>query len=170
MVHSLYGLPNRALWTFAVSADRKTLAVNRKARFNYSVEDRLECGIELRGTEVKSMREGKFSFSDSYGKIDKGELWLIGFHITPYRFGNIHNHEPDRVRKLLVHKQEIKRLSRKVNERGLTLVPLLFYLKNGIVKLELGICKGKRVVDKRQDIKRRDLKRDAERALRYKEY
>lgn len=149
---------------------KKVLAVNRKARYNYAVEDSLECGIELRGTEVKSMKERSFSFSDAYGKIDNGELWLVGLHVTPYKFGNIYNHEPDRIRKLLVHRQEIKRLSRKVNERGLTLVPLKFYLKKGMVKLELGICRGKRVVDKRQDIKRRDLKRDADRALRYKEY
>lgn len=149
---------------------KKVLALNRKARYNYSVEDSLECGIELRGTEVKSMKERSFSFSDSYAKIDNGELWLVGLHVTPYKFGNIYNHEPDRTRKLLVHKQEIKRLSRKVNERGLTLVPLSFYLNRGMVKLELGICRGKRVVDKRQDIKRRDLKREAERALRDKDY
>lgn len=153
-----------------MSAEKKVLALNRKARYNYSVEDSLECGIELRGTEVKSMKERSFSFSDSYAKIDNGELWLVGLHVTPYKFGNIYNHEPDRTRKLLVHKQEIKRLSRKVNERGLTLVPLSFYLNKGMVKLELGICRGKRVVDKRQDIKRRDLKREAERALRDKDY
>jgi SsrA-binding protein len=149
---------------------KKSLAVNRKARYNYAVEDSLECGIELRGTEVKSMKERSFSFSDAYAKIDNGELWLVGLHITPYKFGNIYNHEPDRIRKLLVHRQEIKRLSRKVNERGLTLIPLSFYLKRGMVKLELGICKGKRMVDKRQDIKQRDQKRDAERALRYHDY
>ena len=149
---------------------KKVLAVNRKARYNYTVEDTLECGIELRGTEVKSMKERSFSFTDAYAKIDGGELWLIGLHVTPYKFGNLFNHEPNRTRKLLVHRQELKRLSRKVNERGLTLVPLSFYLKSGIVKLEIGICRGKRVVDKRQDIKRRDQKRDAERAIRYKDY
>jgi SsrA-binding protein len=153
-----------------LSADRKVLALNRKARYNYSVQDTLDCGIELRGTEVKSMKERSFSFSDAYAKIDNGELWLVGLHVTPYKFGNIYNHEPDRTRKLLVHKQEIKRLSRKVNERGLTLVPLSFYLSRGMIKLELGICRGKRVVDKRQVIKRRDLKREAERALRDKDY
>jgi SsrA-binding protein len=149
---------------------KKVLALNRKARYNYAVQDTLECGIELRGTEVKSMKERSFSFSDSYAKIENGELWLVGLHVTPYKFGNIHNHEPDRIRKLLLHRQEIKRLSRKVNERGLTLIPLSFYLIRGMVKLELGICRGKRVVDKRQDIKRRDMKRDAERAVRYKDY
>ena len=116
------------------------------------------------------MKERSFSFSDAHAKIDNGELWLVGLHVTPYKFGNIYNHEPDRIRKLLAHKQEIKRLSRKVNERGLTLVPLSFYLTKGMVKLELGICRGKRLVDKRQDIKRRDLKREAERALRDRDY
>jgi SsrA-binding protein len=154
----------------SAKAGKKTLAVNRKARYNYAVDDSLECGIELQGTEVKSMKERSFSFSDAYAKIDNGELWLVGLHITPYKFGNIYNHEPDRTRKLLVHRQEIKRLSRKVNERGLTLIPLSFYLKRGMVKLELGICRGKRLVDKRQDIKQRDQKRDAERALRYHDY
>lgn len=151
-------------------AGAKVLAVNRKARHNYSIEDTMECGIELRGTEVKSLKEGTFSFSDSYGKIENGELWLVGLHITPYRFGNINNHEPDRKRKLLVHRQEIKRLTRKVVERGLTLVPLSFYLSRGLVKLKLGICRGKRSYDKREEIKRRDLKREADRAFRDKYY
>jgi len=144
----------------------KLLAANRKARYNYSVEESLECGIELQGTEVKSFKEGTFSFSDSYGKVENGELWLIGLHVTPYRFGNIHNHDPGRNRKLLVHKQEIKRLNRKAVEKGLTLVPLRFYLKHGIIKLELGVCRGRKTVDKREAIKQRDQKRDTERALR----
>ncbi len=144
----------------------KILALNRKAKFNYTVLDTLECGIELKGTEVKSIREGKFSFGDSYAKVDGGELWLYGLHISPYPFGNRFNHDPDRKRKLLAHKQEIKRLSRKVDEKGLTLVPLKFYLKHGLVKLELGLCKGKRIYDKREEIKRRDLKREAEREFR----
>jgi SsrA-binding protein len=168
-VHTLPGISRRAGEAFSVKSERKLLAVNRKARFNYSVEDTLECGIELRGTEVKSLKEGKFSFSDSYGRVENDELWLVGLHITPYRFGNIFNHDPDRPRKLLAHRQEIKRLHRKVAERGLTLVPLSFYLSRGIVKLELGICRGKKVVDKREAIKRRDLKRDTERALRERE-
>ncbi len=146
----------------------KVIALNRKARFNYTVIDTLECGIELKGTEVKSIREGKFSFSDSYAKVEDGELWLYGLHISPYPFGNRFNHDPDRRRKLLAHKQEIKRLSRKVDEKGLTLVPLKFYLKHGLVKLELGLCKGKRVYDKREEIKKRDLKREAEREFRSK--
>ena len=144
----------------------KVLAANRKARYNYTVEDTLECGIELKGTEVKSIKEGKFSYSDAYGKIDREELWLVGLHVTPYRFGNIHNHDPDRNRKLLVHKKELKQLKRKVWEKGLTLVPLKFYLKKGLLKVEIGICRGKKTVDKREDIKRKDQKRDAERELR----
>jgi len=146
--------------------DIKVLAANRKARFNYSVQESIECGIELKGTEVKSMRGSRFSFSDSYAKIDNNELWLIGFHISAYPFGNRFNHDPDRPRKLLVHKQELKRLKRKVDEKGLTLVPLKFYLKRGLVKLEIGVCKGKKLFDKRNDIKRRDQKRDAEREFK----
>jgi SsrA-binding protein len=149
-----------------MSEGRKFLASNRRARFNYTVDETLECGIELQGTEVKSVKEGKFSFSDSYAKIEDSELWLVGLHITPYKFGNIHNHDPERPRKLLAHRQEIKRLGRKVAERGLTLVPLSFYLKNGLVKLELGVCRGKKTVDKRESIKNRDVKRDTERALK----
>jgi SsrA-binding protein len=149
-----------------VSDGRKLLAANRRARFNYAVEESLECGIELRGTEVKSLKEGKFSFSDAYAKIENGEMWLVGLHITPYRFGNIHNHDPERLRKLLAHRQEIKKLTRKVVEKGLTLVPLSFYLRSGLVKLELGVCRGKKVVDKRDTIRRRDQKRDTERALK----
>jgi len=144
----------------------KILADNRKARFNYTVEDTLECGIELQGTEVKSLRIGKFSFADSYARIINGELILLSFHISPYEFGNIHNHEPDRERRLLAHRQEIKRLQRRVDERGYTLVPLKVYLKSGRVKILLGICKGKQTHDKRQAIKNRDLNRDAQRQIR----
>ncbi len=144
----------------------KILADNRRARYQYSVEDTLECGIALQGTEVKSMRHGKFSFSDSYARIINNELILVGFHISPYAFGNLFNHEPDRNRTLLVHRQEIKRLKRKVDEKGFTLIPLKFYLKKGKVKLLLGICKGKQVQDKRQAIKKRDQQREAARELK----
>lgn len=144
----------------------KILAENRKARYQYTIEDTLECGIELKGTEVKSMRDGKFSFSDSYGRIINNELYLVGFHISPYAFGNIHNHDPDRNRRLLVHKQEIKKFKRKIDERGYTLIPLKFYLKKGKVKLLIGIGKGKQAQDKRESIKKRDQMRDAEREFR----
>ena len=144
----------------------KILAVNRKARFNYSVEERLECGIELRGTEVKSLRNGQFSFSDSYAIVNHLELWLIQLHISPYDHGNIHNHDPERKRKLFAHKQEIKKLSRKVDEKGFTLVPLKVYLKNSIIKVELGICRGKNVQDKRSTIRDREDKRSIAREVR----
>jgi SsrA-binding protein len=141
----------------------KVLADNRKARFNYSVDENLECGIVLRGTEVKSVKTGQFSFADAYGRIQDGELWLIGFHITPYDHGNLFNHDADRDRKLLVHHSEIKRLTRKVDEKGFTLVPLKVYLKKGRVKIDLGLCKGKKTYDKRENIKERDIRRETER-------
>ncbi len=144
----------------------KTLASNRRARFDYQVDESFECGVALAGTEVKSVKAGRFSFSDSYGRIRDGELWLIGFHISPYEQSSIFNHEPDRSRKLLVHKQEIARIKRKVDERGFTLIPLKVYLKKGLIKLELGVCRGKKLTDKRNAIRERDQKRDAERELR----
>jgi SsrA-binding protein len=147
----------------AQEEQEKKISVNRKARFNFYIEDSLECGIELKGTEVKSIKAGKLSYTDSYAKVENNELWLVGLHISPYDFGNIHNHDPDRIRRLLAHRKEIKRLKRKIMEKGLTLIPLRFYLVKGIVKIELGICKGKKVFDKREEIKKKDLKRIAER-------
>jgi SsrA-binding protein len=148
------------------NAPEKILAKNRKAYFNYTVEDSIECGIELKGTEVKSMKAGKFSFADSYVRIKNNELWMQDFHISPYKHGNIENHEPMRERRLLAHKQEIKRLKRKIDERGYTLVPLIFYIRRGLIKIEVGLCKGKRKHDKREAIKQRDLKREAEREMK----
>jgi SsrA-binding protein len=142
------------------------IADNRRARHEYAFDESLECGIELKGTEVKSVKSNKFSFSDAYARIRDQELWLIGLHVTPYIFGNIHNHDPDRDRKLLAHKQEIKRLKRKVDEKGYTLIPLNFHLKDGKVKVQIGLGKGKRAYDKRETIKRRDQKREAEREIR----
>jgi SsrA-binding protein len=115
---------------------------------------------------VKSVKTGQFSFADAYARIREAELWLIGFHITPYEHGNIFNHEADRERKLLVHKREIKRLTRKVDEKGFTLVPLKVYLKRGRIKIDLGLCKGKKTYDKRENIKERDLRRETERNFR----
>ncbi len=146
----------------------KVLAFNRKARFNYQIQESFECGMSLAGTEVKSIKEGRFSFADSYAQVDKDELWLLAFHVTPYAFGNRYNPDPLRRRKLLVHKKEIKRLKRITDEKGLTLVPLKVYLKRGIVKCELGIAKGKKLFDKRQDIKKRDLRREVDREFRIK--
>ena len=144
----------------------KTLATNRRARHLYHVDDRLECGIALRGTEVKSLKSGQFSFVDSYARVVDGELLLVGLHVTPYAFGNQFNHDPTRTRKLLAHRDEIRRLGKRVAERGLTLIPLRFYVTNGLVKVELGICRGKKTFDKREDIKRRDLARDLDRQVR----
>ena len=145
---------------------QKALAVNRKARHLYTIVESLESGIELTGTEVKSMKASRFSFSDSYAAIEGGELWLISLHVTPYDFGNLNDQDPLRKRKLLVHRQEITRLKRQTEEKGLTLIPLRFYLKKGLVKLQLGICRGKRLYDRRETIRKRDQKRDEEREFR----
>lgn len=150
----------------STNAPVKLLAKNRKARFNYTIEESLECGIVLEGTEVKSFRSGNISFPDAFAEIRDGEVWLMGLHVTPYVYSSIFNHDPDRPKKLLLHREEIKRLVRKVDEKGFTLIPLEFYLKNGIIKVELGICRGKKVFDKRADIRDRDVKRDLQREIR----
>ena len=137
------------------------LLENRKARFHYEILDTLECGIVLKGTEVKSLRARQFSFNDSYIRITKGELFLVGFHISPYKFG----HEAERIRKLLAHKKEIEKLSRKTTEKGLTLVPIKLYLKDSKVKVLVGIARGKKSFDKRSSIKERDLKTAVNREL-----
>lgn len=143
-----------------------TLLRNKRALFNYSVEESFEAGIELAGTEVKSVKAKKFSFSDAYARIRRGEVWLSGLRIAEYSHGNIYNHDPDRPRRLLLHKQEIGRLRKRVDERGYTLIPIRIYLKRGLVKVELGLCKGKQLHDKRESIKRKDLKREQDRELR----
>lgn len=147
-------------------AEGKMLARNRKAFHEYEVIDRIEVGIELVGTEVKSMRAGKFSFSDAYARVIDNELYLVGLHVTEYTHGNLFNHEPLRRRRLLAHADEIDRLRRRTDEKGLTLVPLVFYLKQGLIKLELGVCRGKKLYDKRHDLKSRAQKRDMEREMR----
>ncbi|NCN06020.1 MAG: SsrA-binding protein SmpB [Spirochaetales bacterium] len=144
----------------------KLLGKNRKAYHEYFVDESIECGLALQGTEVKSIRKAHFNFSDSYARIRGGELWLLGFHINPFAQGNMNNHEPDRDRKLLIHSVEREKLRKKVDEKGYTLVPLSLYLKNGLIKLELGVCKGKKNYDKRQVIKQKDLKRETDRELR----
>ena len=141
----------------------KVLAQNRKARHDYSVEESYECGIELLGTEVKSIKDGKMSFPDAWAEIIAGEVWLRGFKISENPFSSIFNHDPDRKKRLLLHKEEIRRLERKVEEKGFTLIPLTFYLKKGRVKIELGVCKGKKQYDKRADIRERDTKREVAR-------
>ena len=149
-----------------MSDNIKLIQKNKKAYFNYEMLDELECGMALVGTEVKSIREGKCSFSDSYVVIKNGELVLIGFLIQPYSHGNIFNHEASRNRKLLAHRLEIKKFQRKVNEKGLTIVPLEIYLKGNLVKMKIALARGKNVRDKKDAIRERDLNRDARRQLR----
>ena len=144
-------------------ADRKIIAENRKARFDYFIEDTYECGIVLEGTEVKSVKNGNISFPDAFAEITNGEVWVKNFHISEYSFSSIFNHDPDRPKKLLLHAEEIKRLTRRVAEKGCTLIPLDFYLKDGRVKVTLGVCKGKKMYDKRAAIKDRDVQRDIQR-------
>ncbi|MBQ0004203.1 MAG: SsrA-binding protein SmpB [Treponema sp.] len=141
-------------------AESKKIAENKKARFNYSIEDSIECGVVLEGTEVKSVKAGNISFLDSFAEIINNEVWVKNFHISEYSYSSIFNHNPDRPKKLLLHEDEIKRLKRKVEEKGFTLIPLDFYLKNGRVKINLGLCKGKKMFDKRASIKEKNLNRD----------
>lgn len=141
----------------------KVLAQNRKARHEYFIEDTYECGLVLFGTEVKSMRAGKVNLKDSYCMVKKGELFIIGMHVSPYEQGNIHNKDPFRERKLLMHRREIDRLQGLQQAQGMSLIPLQLYLKDGRVKLELAVAKGKKLYDKRHSIAERDSKREMER-------
>ncbi len=141
----------------------KPIAENRKARFDYFIEDKFEAGMVLKGTEVKSLRQGRANLKDSYAKIKRGEVYVHQMHISPYPFAYYNNHEPLRVRKLLLHKYEIKKLTGKINERGYSLIPLRLYFREGKVKILLGLAKGKRKHDKRETIRRRDEKRDLDR-------
>ena len=144
----------------------KIIAVNRKARRDYSVDDTYECGMELFGTEVKSFRDGKISFPDAWAEVVSGEVWLRSLVVAENPFSSVFNHDPNRNKKLLLHRDEIKRIHRKVEEKGFTLIPLSFYFKKGRVKVELGLCKGKKSYDKRADIRERDIKRDVEREFK----
>ena len=149
-----------------MSGDVKILAKNKRARHDYHVVDSIEVGVALKGTEVKSVRLGKVQLVDGYVKVERGELYLYGVHISPYEQGNRFNVDSRRVRKLLMHKREIARLERQVMEKGMALIPLSLYLRRGRVKVEVGVCRGKKTYDKRETIRRRDAERDAERALR----
>lgn len=140
----------------------KTISENRKARHEYFVLESMETGIELMGTEVKSLRLGQVNLKDSWCSIDNGELFIKGMHISPYEKGNIFNRDPMRVRKLLMHRKEINRLFGKIKQDGLTLIPLSLYFKGSIVKVQLGLCKGKKLYDKREDAARKDAKRQIE--------
>lgn len=147
----------------------KLIAVNRKARHDYFVLETFEAGIELVGTEVKSLRMGGVNLKDSWCTVDGGELFVKGMHISPYEKGNIFNRDSFRVRKLLMHKREIMRLLGRVKQDGLTLIPLSLYFKNSRVKMELGLCKGKQLHDKREDMAKREAKREIERAMKQRQ-
>jgi len=141
----------------------RVLAKNRKALHEFHVLDKLECGLALKGTEVKSLRQGQASIAEAFGMIRRGELYLIGATIPPYSHGNIHNHEPDRDRKLLLQKRQLGKWDKAVREKGVTIVPLALYFKGHLVKVEMALVKGKKLHDKREDVKRRESKREIER-------
>ncbi len=144
----------------------KTLAKNRKALFEYEIQDTMEVGIVLKGTEVKSIRAGQINITESFCRVDDHlQVYLLNAHVSQYDFGNIHNHDPLRPRRLLLHRSEIRRLYGQVKEQGLTLIPIKIYLKGGIIKMELALGRGKKMYDKRQTMKKRDAERDVERAL-----
>ena len=144
----------------------KLVAKNKKARFNYELGDRFEAGMVLTGTEVKSLRLGKGNLSDSYAKMKDGEAWLMSCHISPYPNAYYGNHEPERPRKLLLHRRELRRLESKLQEQGYSLIPLAIYFKDGRAKVELALARGKKLHDKRHAIKTREQNREMERALR----
>ena len=144
----------------------KTITANKKAFHDYFVEESMEAGIELSGTEVKSLRKGAVNLKDAWCSIDEGEIFVNGMHISPYEQGNIFNREPLRPRRLLLHKREILRLFGLMKQHGYTLIPLSLYFKGSLVKVQVGLCRGKKLYDKREDAARRDMKREADRALK----
>ena len=147
---------------------QKLIANNKKAYHDYFIEENYEAGIALHGTEVKSMRQGKCSIKESFIRIENGEVYVYGMHVSPYEKGNIFNKDPLRVKKLLLHRYEINKLSGKVAEKGLTLVPLQVYFKEGKVKVEIGLARGTKLYDKRQDIAKKDQRREAEKDFKVK--
>lgn len=149
-----------------MSEEIKTIARNKRARHEYHVVDSVEAGIVLRGTEVKSVRLGKIQLVESFARLENGEVFLHGAHISPYEQGNRFNVDPMRRRKLLFHRSQIRRLGRQVMDKGMTLIPLSAYIRNGVVKIEIGICRGKRQYDKRETLAKRDADREMERAVR----
>jgi SsrA-binding protein len=144
----------------------KLICNNKKAYHNYFIEEKFEAGMVLTGTEIKSLRLGNANLNDSFAIVRNGEAFLNNLHISPYDFGNRENHDPDRMRKLLLHKKEIGRLFGKIREQGYSVVPLRLYLKNGLVKVEIGLAKGKKLYDKREVMKEKDQKRDMSQALK----
>ena len=147
---------------------RKLIANNKKAYHDYFIEDKYETGIALHGTEVKSLRMGKCSIKESFIRIENGEVFIYGMHVSPYEKGNIFNKDPLRVRKLLMHRKEINKITGKIAEKGYTLVPLKVYFNRSLVKVEIGLAKGKKLYDKRQDIAKKDQRREAERDFKVK--
>ena len=148
--------------------DSRLIANNKKAYHDYFIEEKYEAGIALHGTEVKSLRMGQCSIKESFIRIEKNEVYIYGMHISPYEKGNIFNKDPLRVKKLLLHKDEIRKLQGKISEKGYTLVPLQVYFKKSLIKVEIGLAKGKKLYDKRQDIARKDQRREAERDFKVK--
>jgi SsrA-binding protein len=146
--------------------NQKNIAVNRRARREYFIDESFEAGMVLLGSEVKSLRDGRANLADSYARVDKGQLFLVNTHISPYPAANMFNHEPTRPRKLLLHKREISRLMGKVKERGLTLIPLKLYFKDGRAKVELGLARGKKLYDKRATVKEKMVRREMERSMK----
>ncbi len=144
----------------------KTVAVNRRAQHEYALEETLEAGIVLTGTEIKSIRAGRVNLAEAYARIERGEAWLIGAHIATYEQGNRNNHEPTRTRKLLLHRDQIAELIGRTQAKGFTLVPLKLYIRNGMAKLELGVGRGKKAYDKRRAIAERDSRRELERSTK----
>ena len=148
----------------------KLVANNKKAYHDYFVDEKLEAGLVLHGTEVKSLRMGKCSIKESFIRIDNGEMFIYGMHISPYEKGNIFNKDPLRIKKLLLHKSEISKLLGKTKEKGFTIVPLQVYFKEGRAKVEIGLCRGKKLYDKRQDIAKKDQKREAEKEFKIRNF
>ncbi len=146
----------------------KLIANNKKAYFDYFIEDKYEAGISLHGTEVKSLRMGKCSLKESFLRVEKGEVFIYNMHISPYEKGNIFNKDPLRVRKLLMHKYEINKIAGQIVQKGYTLVPLQIYLKGSLVKVEIGLARGKKLYDKREDIAKKDQRREAEKDFKVK--
>ena len=146
----------------------KLICANKRARRDYAIDETYEAGMVLVGTEVKALRQGKAHLKDSYARIKDGEIFLVGSHISPYSHGNQFNHDPDRTRKLLMHRREIRKLYGKTRERGFTLVPVRMYFKDGKAKVEVGLGKGKKLYDKREALKRRDMEREVERSFKGK--
>ena len=148
----------------------KLVANNKKAYHDYFVDEKIEAGLVLHGTEVKSLRMGKCSIKESFIRIENGEMFVYGMHISPYEKGNIFNKDPLRVKKLLLHKSEINKLTGKIKEKGFTIVPLQVYFKDGKAKMEIGLCRGKKLYDKRQDIAQKDMKREAEKEFKIRNF